>query len=373
MVCRPIARGRGFGPREVFPQRVQLFRDAWPRAENTQGILAEMTNVVRRRCRTEWCLSIQANEVLHEASARRLAELPVTHPGVEIFTLPYLVLMGPRLVWTYNWRRRLFRNIPDIVAVGDAFDVQRVLPRRCPTEKPTEKVQLPEPFYRLSRVEMSRRELVRRLVVGTAFAVPIVTSFDMSSLTTSSADALTPNQSPGDIASLVPNHGPQAGGNTVTITFASTIVGTVTSVHFGAAAAHVTGVTSTSVTVLAPAGAGTVAVTVTTQSGGTTLTNNPNDVYTYDKIATTLAAKTLIVTGFKPTVTLTRNDTGGPLAGRLISFFVSGKLFETATTNSKGVASGQKSVFNAGGFTATFAGDATYVTSSAKEASSESR
>lgn len=46
----------------------------------------------------------------------------------------------------------------------------------------------------LSRLEVSRRELVRRLVGATAFAVPVVASFDMSSLTVSSADATTPNQ-----------------------------------------------------------------------------------------------------------------------------------------------------------------------------------
>jgi hypothetical protein len=48
----------------------------------------------------------------------------------------------------------------------------------------------------LARVELSRRELVRRLVVGTAFAVPVVASFDMASLSATSADALTTNGGP---------------------------------------------------------------------------------------------------------------------------------------------------------------------------------
>lgn len=46
----------------------------------------------------------------------------------------------------------------------------------------------------LSKVELSRRDLIRRLVLGTAFAVPVVASFDMSSLTVSTADAYGPNQ-----------------------------------------------------------------------------------------------------------------------------------------------------------------------------------
>jgi hypothetical protein len=46
----------------------------------------------------------------------------------------------------------------------------------------------------LSGVELSRRDLIRRLVLGTAFAVPVVATFEMSSLSVSSADAYGPNQ-----------------------------------------------------------------------------------------------------------------------------------------------------------------------------------
>jgi hypothetical protein len=129
---------------EVFEDRVKLFRDNWPGPENTRDVVGKMTNRVRRRCQGDWCLSVQANEVLHEAGAASLAALPVRHPGIEIFTLPYLIMMGPSLVWTHNWRRRLFKNIPDIVALGDAYEVGEVLPRVAPTMY----VSLPEPIYR---------------------------------------------------------------------------------------------------------------------------------------------------------------------------------------------------------------------------------
>jgi hypothetical protein len=46
----------------------------------------------------------------------------------------------------------------------------------------------------LSGVELSRRDLIRRIVVGTAFAVPVVATFEMSSLSVSTADAYGPNQ-----------------------------------------------------------------------------------------------------------------------------------------------------------------------------------
>jgi hypothetical protein len=82
--------------------------------------------------------------VLHEASYAALAALPADQPAVEVFSFRYLGLVGPHLIWTETWRRRLFRHIPDIVAVGDAFEVSHVLPRRCPTVL----YDLPEPIYR---------------------------------------------------------------------------------------------------------------------------------------------------------------------------------------------------------------------------------
>jgi hypothetical protein len=49
----------------------------------------------------------------------------------------------------------------------------------------------------LGGLGVNRRQLIKRAVVGTAFAVPVVASFDMASLGVSSAYANTPNQFPG--------------------------------------------------------------------------------------------------------------------------------------------------------------------------------
>jgi hypothetical protein len=48
----------------------------------------------------------------------------------------------------------------------------------------------------LEGTEFSRRELIRRIAMGSAFAVPVIASFDMSSLGVSSAYANNPNQPP---------------------------------------------------------------------------------------------------------------------------------------------------------------------------------
>ncbi|MES4901619.1 MULTISPECIES: IPT/TIG domain-containing protein [unclassified Streptomyces] len=84
------------------------------------------------------------------------------------------------------------------------------------------------------------------------------------------------------ITSLSPSSGPQAGGNTVTIT--GTNLATTTSVHFGAAAAGFTVFSPTQVNAVAPPGTGTVNVNVTTPGG--TSNNLP---YTYSAIPTVTA------------------------------------------------------------------------------------
>jgi hypothetical protein len=45
----------------------------------------------------------------------------------------------------------------------------------------------------LSKVGTDRRTFVKRLVVGSAFAIPLVASFDVDSLTLSKAEALSPS------------------------------------------------------------------------------------------------------------------------------------------------------------------------------------
>ena len=57
-----------------------------------------------------------------------------------------------------------------------------------PSQEPIEEV--------MGRVGPDRRTFVRRLVIGTAFAAPIVSSFDMASLSMKVAGAQTNQTSP---------------------------------------------------------------------------------------------------------------------------------------------------------------------------------
>ena len=103
------------------PDKVRLFRDEWRGPTRHGEVLARMTNLLKERCRLDYCLNIQANEVIHEASRDTLAELPRLYPAAEMFRLPFLTLVG-RVARYADFRRRLFANEPYIVSKGDAFD-----------------------------------------------------------------------------------------------------------------------------------------------------------------------------------------------------------------------------------------------------------
>lgn len=99
---------------------------------------------------------------------------------------------------------------------------------------------------------------------GTSVASPA----DEYSYASASAPAVT---------RVKPNSGAAAGGNTVTITGAR--LGSATAVRFGSATATIKSDSATSIKVIAPAGSGTVHVTVTTAAGTSAATSA--DVYTY--------------------------------------------------------------------------------------------
>ena len=56
----------------------------------------------------------------------------------------------------------------------------------------------------LSQVAMDRRTFVRRIVLGSAFALPVIASFPLGALGAGTGDALTPNQTgPGNLGDPV--------------------------------------------------------------------------------------------------------------------------------------------------------------------------
>jgi glycosyltransferase involved in cell wall biosynthesis len=106
----------------IYPGKIQLFRDRWRGSTRHGGIIATMTNVLKRRCRFEYCLNLQANEIVHEAAAAQIRDLPMLYPDADLFRLPFLTLLGTSVTWLVDFRRRLFRNLPYVVSKADGFD-----------------------------------------------------------------------------------------------------------------------------------------------------------------------------------------------------------------------------------------------------------
>lgn len=104
------------------PGKIRLFQDEWQGSTQRGGVVATMTNVLKPRCRFDYCLNIQANEIVHEASAAQIRDLPLLYPDAEMFRLPFLTLLGTGLSWHADFRRRLFKNTDYIVSKADGFD-----------------------------------------------------------------------------------------------------------------------------------------------------------------------------------------------------------------------------------------------------------
>jgi hypothetical protein len=102
-------------------RKIKVFRQEWPSARK-YNILAEVTNAVRRKCRFEYILSIQANEIIHENSSHFIRELPQMFPKVSTFSFPFWHFLSNHKFYE-DFRLRFSKNQPHIVATGDAWSL----------------------------------------------------------------------------------------------------------------------------------------------------------------------------------------------------------------------------------------------------------
>lgn len=99
--------------------KVKVYKYQWPNKKDIT-ILADVTNEARSRCRFQYIFSVQANEVIHEQSAPLIKALPSMLPYVDTFSFPYLQLLN-KYKLTEEFRLRFSKNLPQIVAKGDAW------------------------------------------------------------------------------------------------------------------------------------------------------------------------------------------------------------------------------------------------------------
>ena len=102
-------------------KKIKVFRQEWPAARR-YTILGEVTNAIRRKCKYEYMLSIQANEIIHEDSVDFIRELPQMCPKVNTFSFPFWHFFN-KYKFYEDFRLRFSKNRPGIVATGDAWSL----------------------------------------------------------------------------------------------------------------------------------------------------------------------------------------------------------------------------------------------------------
>lgn len=99
--------------------KIKVFQDQWPTKKNS-SVLSEVTNVVRARCRCDYIFYVQANEIIHEQSAAYIKAIPSIFRQVDTFSFPFIQLLDKYKI-AENFRLRLAKNYPSIIAKGDAW------------------------------------------------------------------------------------------------------------------------------------------------------------------------------------------------------------------------------------------------------------
>lgn len=108
---------------ERFPEKIRVRRDHWSDAPDNGKVIAAVSNLALADCRSEYCLYLQANEVLHENALTFISALLRRYAGTTVFTLPFYSLLGCEKLWLVQQRSRLFRNGVGVGVTGDGYDV----------------------------------------------------------------------------------------------------------------------------------------------------------------------------------------------------------------------------------------------------------
>jgi len=115
--------------RGIADERIRIVRTVWDESLRANGeILAQQTNIALAECTGDWCLYLQADEVLHEQDLESYRQ--ALHKAHQRRDVEALLQQWRHFYATYDWlgagrqwyRReiRAVRNVPGVVSWGDA-------------------------------------------------------------------------------------------------------------------------------------------------------------------------------------------------------------------------------------------------------------
>ncbi len=113
----------------IHDPKIRIFESEWDETQRTAGLaLSHHTNLALAQCTGDWCVYIQADEVLHEASLpamRATMARELDNPNVQGLLVDYTHFYGSfwTEVYSFGWyyrEVRVVRRDPRIRSGGDA-------------------------------------------------------------------------------------------------------------------------------------------------------------------------------------------------------------------------------------------------------------
>ena len=110
--------------RQISNPKITIFETLWEPEKQTKGrILAEQTNLALARCNGDWCLYLQADEVLHENDYERIYNAACQNledTSVEGLSFHYYHFWGDwhHYIRSYHWYQNEIRIIRNRIGVS---------------------------------------------------------------------------------------------------------------------------------------------------------------------------------------------------------------------------------------------------------------
>ncbi len=105
-----------------YPTKIRVRRDLWTQFPDNGEVIARISNLALQDCRSDFCLYLQANEIIHEDALDALASLPLEFPRAGLLSLPFYNILGRDILWLHQNRNRFFRRNAGIQIGGDGYD-----------------------------------------------------------------------------------------------------------------------------------------------------------------------------------------------------------------------------------------------------------
>jgi hypothetical protein len=99
-------------------KKVRVYQDRWLHSRVT--IIGDLSNLLRKKCKSDYLFSVQAPEIVHEDSVGTLKAIPEIFPEGETFCLPYTSVIADCKVQE-EFRLRFCRNLDRLILAGDAW------------------------------------------------------------------------------------------------------------------------------------------------------------------------------------------------------------------------------------------------------------